>query len=98
MLLFPFIEELIRVLGQQEAYQSTSIARRSQDVHDFGLVTMQMMQKYKPDDGAIGVADPSHWGDYAQLIIQFVSDIPLATSATKLRKVSQDFCKPRTTV
>ncbi|KAH7109925.1 kinase-like domain-containing protein [Dactylonectria estremocensis] len=73
-------------LGQQEAYQSTSIARRSKDIHDFGLVTMQMMQKYKPDDGAIGVADPSHWGDYAQLIIQFVSDIPLASSATKLRK------------
>ncbi|KAL6406350.1 hypothetical protein AUP68_09140 [Ilyonectria robusta] len=46
-------------------------------------------QKCDPGDGAIRVADPSRWGDHTQAVIQFVSDIPLATSTRELRK--QDF-------
>ncbi|KAH6970356.1 hypothetical protein BKA56DRAFT_447812, partial [Ilyonectria sp. MPI-CAGE-AT-0026] len=73
-------------LGQQEQYRTTSLAIKKKDIGDFGLVTMQLMQKCDPEDGAIRVADPSRWGDHTQAVIQFVSDIPLATSTIELRK------------
>jgi hypothetical protein len=57
------------------------------DVRALGLITMELMQGYVKDDGAIGVDDLYRWPDSFDAV-GFLSETTSASSVDEVMKVS----------
>jgi hypothetical protein len=56
-------------------------------VRALGIITMELMQKYTQDNGAVGVENLNRWPSDSDAVA-FLSETTSATSACELRKVS----------
>ena len=59
----------------------------SRDIRALGIITMELMQKYAKDDGAIGVDDLERWPSDCNAV-GFLSMTTSATHADELLQVS----------
>ena len=66
---------------------ASSDRSRSRDIRALGNITMELMQKYTKDDGAIGVDDLERWPSDCNAV-GFLSMTTSATSVDELLKVN----------
>lgn len=57
------------------------------DVRALGIITMELMQKYTQDNGAVGVENLDRWPSDSDAVT-FLSETTSAASARELREVS----------
>ncbi|OBT40475.1 hypothetical protein VE00_07894 [Pseudogymnoascus sp. WSF 3629] len=78
----------IKITGQESCQEMASSDRsRSRDIRALGNITMELMQKYTKDDGAIGIDDLDRWPSDCNAV-GFLSMTTSATSVDELLKVN----------
>ena len=60
------------------------------DVRALGIVTMLLMQKYRSDNGDLGIEDTQRWPLDSDAV-QFLTETNAAKSAQELMKVGNEF-------
>ena len=80
---------LIRCAAGQEGCKEIGSAQRQslRDIRAVGYITMELMQKYTKDDGAIGIEDLDRWPS-ASDAVGFLSMTTSAASIDELIQVS----------
>jgi hypothetical protein len=78
--------------ASQERCQKVGSSKKSplRDIRAVGYITMELMQKYAKDDGAIGIEDLDRWPSTSDAI-GFLSTTTSASSADELLQVSYAF-------
>ncbi|OAF55375.1 hypothetical protein VC83_08334 [Pseudogymnoascus destructans] len=77
----------VKIANQQccEKTEKTQRNREPQDVRALGIITMELMQKYTQDNGAVGVENLDRWPSDSDAVT-FLSETTSAASARELRK------------
>ncbi|ELR03574.1 hypothetical protein GMDG_06232 [Pseudogymnoascus destructans 20631-21] len=77
----------VKIANQQccEKTEKTQRNREPQDVRALGIITMELMQKYTQDNGAVGVENLDRWPSDPDAVT-FLSETTSAASARELRK------------
>ncbi|KFY32537.1 hypothetical protein V493_00088 [Pseudogymnoascus sp. VKM F-4281 (FW-2241)] len=76
----------IKIAGQERCQElASSDQGHSRDIRALGNITMELMQKYTKDDGAIGVDDLERWPSDCNA----VGFLSMTTSATSVDKLVQ---------
>lgn len=73
--------------GQECCQEIASSGSLSRDIRALGIITMELMQKYAKDDGAIGVDDLKRWPSDCNAV-GFLSMTTSATHVDELLQVS----------
>lgn len=75
------------MIASQECWYEVALPPRIKDVRALGRITMELMQKYDKDNGAIGIEDLDRWPSDSNAVA-FLSTTTSAASVTGLMKVS----------
>ncbi|KFY83274.1 hypothetical protein V498_08189 [Pseudogymnoascus sp. VKM F-4517 (FW-2822)] len=72
-------------IANQQCCEKTERNREPRDVRALGIITMELMQKYTQDNGAVGVENLDRWHSDSDAVA-FLSETTSAASARELRK------------
>ncbi|OBT39550.1 hypothetical protein VE00_09473 [Pseudogymnoascus sp. WSF 3629] len=75
----------IKIAGQECCQEMASSGSSSRDIRALGIITMELMQKYAKDDGAIGIDDLERWPSDCNA----VGFLSMTTSATHVDELLQ---------
>ncbi|KFY95932.1 hypothetical protein V498_03010 [Pseudogymnoascus sp. VKM F-4517 (FW-2822)] len=75
----------VKITGQECCQEIASSGSLSRDIRALGIITMELMQKYAKDDGAIGVDDLKRWPSDCNA----VGFLSMTTSATHVDELLQ---------
>ncbi|KFY02906.1 hypothetical protein V490_00368 [Pseudogymnoascus sp. VKM F-3557] len=77
-------------IANQQCCDKPRRNREPRDVRALGIITMELMQKYTQDDGAVGVDNKDRWPSDSDAVT-FLAETTSAASARELRKLRSPF-------